>query len=198
MAQEFLRRINPHLGRIDGLPLEDVRGPLAASPRAASCRARAPARTRAEAEAFYAMFAASNEAVRQRHFPDREHLFDEDFADYPDAGDASQASVDDLMAVAAQLHMAAIAETRRLEAEIAVRDARLHLARSEPAAAEAALRRALAWRPDHAGAHRTLAEHLFRLERLDEAIDAATRATEFGPGDVRVLALPRDPAPPLG
>lgn len=42
-----------------------------------------PARTRAEA--FYNLFAESNEAVRRRWFPERETLFNVDFARYPEA-----------------------------------------------------------------------------------------------------------------
>ena len=157
-----------------------MRGPLAS--RLASLLPGAGAKpARAEAEAFYDMFRASNDAVRQRHFPDRQQLFDEDFSGYPETSDQRDVTIDDLMAVAAQVHMGAIAETRRLEAEIAVRDARLHWARSDAGAAEEALQRALSWRPDHAGAYRTLAEYLFRQDRLDEAIEAAVRATEFGP-----------------
>lgn len=178
-AQDFLRRINPHLAPLAGLPLEDVRGPLAAT-LARIMPGQGAKPSRAAAESFYAMFEPSNEAVRARHFPDRARLFESDFSDYPEDGARPASSIDDLMAVAARLHVAATAETRRLEAEIALRDARLHAARSEAALAEKALRRALHWRPDHAAAHRTLAEHLLRQERLHEAIASATRAAELG------------------
>ena len=179
-AQEFLRRLNPSLDPLPNLPIDEVRGPLAA--RLASLfpgRGARPAR--AEVEAFYAKFRPSNERLRQRYFPDRPTLFDEDFSAYPDVEDPRDASLEDLAAIAARLHVSAVAESRRLEAEIAIRDARLHWARNEPEPAERALRRALRWWPDHAPAHRTLAEYLFRLDRLDEAIATITRAAALSP-----------------
>ena len=177
-AQEFLRRVNPHLRSVAGLPLEEVRGPLAA--RLAVLLPGQGARPgRAEAEAFYAKFRSSNEAVRLRHFPDRESLFDEDFSAYPEVGDQPATTIDEFVALAAGLHMIAIGETRRLEAEIEIRGARLHWERDEQDAAEAALRRALAWRPDHAAAYRTLAEYRLRQDRIDEAIVAAAQAVEL-------------------
>ena len=95
--------------------------------------------------------------------------------------DSREASATDLAAIAARLHVAAVAEVRRLEAEIAIRDGRLHWTRNEPEPAERALRRALRWCPEHAGAHRTLAEYLLRLDRLGEAIATARRAAELSP-----------------
>ena len=117
-------------------------------------------------EAFYAKYRDSNENLRRRFFPDRATLFDEDFSSYPEAEDPRDVTPADFAAIAAQLHAAAVAESRRLEAEIAIRDARLHWTRNEAGPAEQALRRALRWCPDHAAAHRTLAEYLFRLDRL--------------------------------
>ena len=70
---------------------------------------------------------------------------------------------------------------RRLEAEIAIRDARLHWTRNEPEAAERALRRALRWWPDHRRAHRTLAEYLLRLDRLRRRDRRRGRAAELRP-----------------
>jgi Tetratricopeptide repeat len=181
LAQEFLRRVNMRLEPIEGLPLDAVRGPLAAGlARLLPGRGARPAR--ADAEAFYGKYKASNDAVRQRHFPDRETLFDENFSDYPETEDRRDFDADDFAAVAAALHTAATRETRRLEAEIAIRDARLAWHRDDPAAAERALARALGWAPNHAGIYRTLAEYRLQQGRLDEALEAATAAVERKPG----------------
>ncbi len=180
VAQEFLRRVNAHLRPISGLPPEEVRGPLAASlARLYPGRGARPAR--AEAEAFYAMFRVSNAAVRDRHFPDRATLFDDDFSAYPETADPTNIDLDDAAAVAARLHAAAVRETRRLEAEIAIRDARLAWARDQAGEAERALRRALEWGRDHPEAHRAMAEHMLRQDRLDEACAAARQAAELKP-----------------
>jgi acetyltransferase-like isoleucine patch superfamily enzyme len=83
--------------------------------------------------------------------------------------------------IAAGLHMASNSEVRRLRAEVAIRDARLHWLRDEPEAAERAMDRALAWKPGHAEAYRTLAEQMFRRERVADAAAAARRAAECRP-----------------
>ncbi len=179
-AQEFLRALNPLLEPIPGLPIEEVRGPLAAR-LALLFPGRGARPARAEVEGFYDQFRASNERLRQRFFPERERLFDEDFSAYPETEDSREAGVADFAAIAARLHLAAVIEARRLEAEIAIREGRLHWARNEPEAAERALRRALRWCPDHAGAHRTLAEYLLKRDRLGDAIATAARAAELSP-----------------
>lgn len=180
IAQEFLRLVNPHLERIDGLPIEEVRGPLVS--RLAQLAAGPGARpARAEAEAFYAPYRASNAAVCARYFPQRATLFDEDFSLYPEVADTREITLDEIAALAARLHAAQVRETRRLEAEIAIRDARLHWARDEPEAAERALGRALAWRPKNAEAWRVLAEFMLRLNRTSDAAEAARRAAEHRP-----------------
>lgn len=180
VAQEFLRAINPGLKPIRGLPVEEVRGPLAAR-LAQLFPGRGARPARAEVEAFYELFRASNERVRERFFPERAQLFAEDFSAYPEVEDDRDVALADFAEVAAGLHGAAVAETRRLEAEIALRDSRLHWMRDEQDAAERALRRALRWCPDHAGVHRTLAEQLLKREKLGEAIVAAARAAELSP-----------------
>ena len=180
IAQEFLRLVNPTLERLGNLPLEVVRGPLAAR-LDEMCPGRGTHPARAAAKAFFDRYRVSNEAVRQRHFPDRATLFGDDFDGYPEVEDSREVTLEAFAALAARLYMVSNAEIRRLEAEIALREARLNWARDEKAAAEAALRRALNWRPEHAEACRTLAEYLMRQDRLDEAIDAISRATEIRP-----------------
>ena len=108
-AQEFLRAVNPLLEPIPGLPIEEVRGPLAAR-LALLFPGRGARPARAEVEAFYGQFRASNERLRQRFFPERARLFDEDFSAYPETEDNREAGVADFAAIAARLHLAAVAE----------------------------------------------------------------------------------------
>ncbi len=181
-AQEFLRRMNPHLKPVGGRPVEAVRGQVVSRlEKAFAGRGARPARS--EAEAFFAAFAASNEAVRKRHFPERATLFDDDFCAYPEVEDDRAVSLDDFAAVAAVVQMATQDEVGRLEAEVAIREARLLWQRDQRPAAFAALRRALTWRPHHAEAHRTLGEFLLREDRLEEAAAAARAATGCRPGN---------------
>ena len=180
LALEFLRRVNQQTVPADDMPADDLRGFLCAR-LSALFPGRGVRPARAEAEAFYARFRASNEAVRARHFPDRPSLFDEDFSSYPEEGDPSDFALDDFAAVAAALHAAATRENWRLEAEVAIRDARLQLLRDRPAEAERAIARALRWRPRHAEAHRVAAEIHLRHGRKAEALAAAGRAVEYRP-----------------
>ncbi len=180
VAQDFLRRVNGHLPAVPGVPVDEVRGPLAAR-LAALLPGRGARPSRQEARAFYDRFAAANEAVRSRHFPTAPTLFDESFSDYPESADQLSFDAEDIATVAAQLHAASIRESRRLEAEIAMRDARLHWQREETEAALGALRRALRWTPESADVQRMLAEYLLRLDRLAEALAAASAAVERRP-----------------
>jgi uncharacterized small protein (DUF1192 family) len=182
-AQEFLRHVNRHLAPIGGRPIEAVRGPLVARIEAAF-EGPGARPSRAEAEAFYAAFRASNEAVRAARFPDRDRLFDEDFSAYPEEADDRGLSLDAFAEVAARIHMAAQEEICRLEAEVALREARLLWSRDQRPAAIASLRRALSWRPRHAEAHRTLGEYLLRENRVEDALVPARAAVEHRPDSV--------------
>lgn len=180
VAQEYLRRVNAHLEPIAGLPVEDLRGPLAASlARLYPGRGARPGRE--DARAFYDKFRASNELVREIYFPERAMLFDDAFDFYPEEPDARQVTLDDICGVAAQIYCASATEIRRLEAEIAVRDARLHWAADRTVEAVAALRRAVTWRPEFGEAYRMLAAYMLQLERLEDARRAAEQATQFKP-----------------
>lgn len=180
VAQDFLRRVNGRLPEVAGMPPDEVRGFLAAT-LAGLLPGRGARPARGEAEAFYRQYRASNEAVRMRYFPDATTLFDEDFTDYPESADPIAFDADAIAAVAALLHGASMREKRRLEAEIAIRDARLYWQQQQGEAALEALRRALRWHPAHTDIHRTLAEYLLRLDRLPEALGAATTAVERRP-----------------
>lgn len=180
VAQEFLRRVNLRLQAIGGHAAETARGPLAARlEQAFAGHGARPAR--AAAQAFFEHHRASNEAVRRRHFPERAVLFNEDFSAYPETEDSRALTLDDFAAVAAELHLAVQDDIFRLEAEVALREARLSWTRGQRLTAIAALRRALNWRPNHAEAHRTLGEYLLREDRLPEATVTARAAVEHRP-----------------
>jgi hypothetical protein len=75
-AQAFLERLNASLPRAQRSELVRILESLGTGPGAM------PSRT--DAEQFFGTFAKSNEAVRKRWFPDREHLFEVDFSTYPE------------------------------------------------------------------------------------------------------------------
>ena len=179
-AQDFLRRVNKTLAVLPGLPREAVQGPLA-DQLARNFGGRGPRPSRSAAEAFYAKYRDSNEAVRKRHFPGREALFDENFDAYPEVQDQTEFGAEEMAMIAARLQGIQSREIRRLEAEIQIRDGRLAWERGEHETALGFFRRATAHLPDYAEAARTLAEFLYRLERYSEAADCARRATKLRP-----------------
>lgn len=179
-AQEFLRHLNGHVTPIEGLPLDAVLGPLSAS-LAEHFPGSGAKPARAAAEAFYAMFRASNEAVRVRHFPDLASLFPEDFTSYPETCGEAAATLEDFAAIAAALQVENTRHIRRLEAEICIRDARLAWDKGETAPAMAALGRAVSWLPHHAPTHRIRGEYLLRSGCAAEAAEAARAATAHAP-----------------
>ena len=82
-AQEFLRVLNKHIPSVvDGEDNKMRKPVLGALRQHFSGPGMRPKRS--DAEAFLARFEASNEAVRQRFFPDRPTLFDGDFEQYPE------------------------------------------------------------------------------------------------------------------
>ena len=127
----------------------DRRGARAAGRPAGAAAARAAAHGRRAARPRRSTRCTAPRTRRcaSATFPAAPALFDEDFSGYPDAADPMDFAIGDLAGVAAMLQTAATREVRRLEAEIAIRDARLHWLREEPAAAELAIGRALAWSP---------------------------------------------------
>lgn len=93
--QAFLSGLNRHLASAN----DDTQAPMNSELRDfciyvaeqyLSGQPRRPAR--AQAQAFYRQFAASNERVRRRWFPGRDQLFSDCFAQYPETQDASEAA----------------------------------------------------------------------------------------------------------
>jgi thioredoxin-like negative regulator of GroEL len=143
--------------------------------------------TQAEAKAFLARYEAANEAVRQRWFAERAHLFRPDFSDLPevavrlDDGALLQAALRIILDMAA-----AVAQRQDGAAADLVRLAEL-VGNSE--AQRVALARRLQIDPDNAEARLQLAE--LHLGEGDAAaarfcIDTVLRAD---PADVAALAL---------
>jgi hypothetical protein len=149
-AQEFLRHMNARFPVfVDDQPNHE-RGPLSAWIAAAfPGTGRLP--SRAEVQAFLAMFAASNDRVRQRWFPDRQALFDDDLSRYPEVSD-EQLTFEDAVRVSAALWQRSMTEINRLEAELALKKGRLAELKGRRRDAERLYRKALSFDPDHAEA----------------------------------------------
>lgn len=178
-ALEFLRRLNPRLAPVVG-PVERVRGPLAV--RLGRLAPGAPPKpARAEAEAFLAMFAASNEAVRRHYFPKRASLFEEGFDDYPVIEAPRVLSDEHILDIAARLHEAAMVEKHRLEHEIALRESTIAGLRGDWRAAETAARLAIRWMSASEEARHALAMALSRQDRGCDASAAAPHRLKVTP-----------------
>lgn len=93
-AQEIVRHLNERLAQGDvRLAAHDIPALIDRMTAAFAGPGRRPAKD--DAAAFYQQFRDSNERVRQRWFPDRATLFDEDFSHYPEADDAESLSIED-------------------------------------------------------------------------------------------------------
>ncbi|PTW44161.1 hypothetical protein [Rhodovulum kholense] len=179
-AQHFLLSLNRHFG--EGSTPEDwaIRGQLVAS-LSAGFPGKGLRPARAAAQTFYEAFRPSNAAVAARHFPDRATLFSEDFSVYPETADQIEPNPDTLARVAAALLVERGREIERLEAEIAIRDARLLGRQDRLEDAAATLARAIARAPRQPGLHRTSGEFLLRLGRNQESLAAAREACALQP-----------------
>jgi tetratricopeptide (TPR) repeat protein len=107
----------------------------------------------AEAAAFVARFAASNEAVRARWFPDRARLFSDEFADPGAAAAAAPSEAEAALEAACALLLRGMAAAQAGEARHAVQLGRLHEQLGQPAAARRAYGAALRAVPEDPAAH---------------------------------------------
>jgi len=121
--------------------------------------------SRAEAMAFFASFAESNERVRTTFFPQRNRLFEEDFGRYPEnPAPPSDAAVLGVALAVTRLQSTMIAELR---ATRAVERAREALAAGDRGSMVKAYLKALEYQPAHKSALRELAA---AVETHDEAL----------------------------
>jgi hypothetical protein len=97
---------------------------------------------------FRSLFDESNERVRQRWFPRRSSLFDDDFSMYP-VDEEGGSGFGDAVVVSTVI-------IRALEAELAFRCGWIARMKKDRKGAEVSLRAALALDPDHEGARRML------------------------------------------
>lgn len=200
-AQEFLRRINTALD--DGSDDQDEKAPpfvRAFVDTHFAGRGRRP--SRAQAEAFMAHFAPSNERLRAAWFPSRSALFDDDFTRYPASADPLPTDTEVLdVAIALVTHQAG--ERPQLEAETLYRRGLKLRGSGDLVEARLALNKALGKQTGHAGALRLLFEMAATptLRREAEARLRRARRGEPGREDLARLQAEQgvvfDPAPPL-
>lgn len=101
--QEFLRQMNIRLlkdSRDDGAAVR-VRLMRMILVKLGSGRGRMPSRE--QAEAFYQSYAESNEKVREKFFPERTTLFEEDFSRYPEDAQPPALDVETALDITAEL-----------------------------------------------------------------------------------------------
>ena len=192
--QEFLRRLNPSLEPLAGLPIDEVRGPLAAR-LAGLFPGRGARPARAEVEAFYAKFRGLQRAPAPALLPRPPDALRRGLLRLSRGRGPPRRHPRRDRRHRRPLHVAAVAKSRRLEAEIAIRDARLHWTRNEPEPAERALRRALRWWPDQrpptAPSPNTSSASTASTRRSPRHASPAALARKLG-----IQALPRHPAAP--
>lgn len=162
-AQEFLRRLNRAVPPVVSGRTNALRGDLAQPiSRAYAGKGRRPAR--AEAQAFLAQFADTNEAVRARWFPERKQLFPDNFSAYPEHEDPTGLTVDEAVEMAAHLWRHLRGRELSLLTDLAIRDGQIAELLGDTAAACEHYRRAVAVSPD-----RPLPRE--RLEALSAAVE---------------------------
>jgi hypothetical protein len=153
-AQEFLRQMNAYFPIWDGNEANPRRGPLGTWIASEFPGAgRVPSRP--EVREFLSRFAASNDRVRERWFPERKTLFDDDLSSYPEQAD-DRFTFEDAVRVAAALWQRSAgemdmlkAEVRRLEAELAFKAGRIAQMKGHRRKAEEKFRMALELDPEH-------------------------------------------------
>lgn len=161
-AQEFLRQMNAYFPMFDGEQLHADRG-LLSDWIAEAFRGAGRLPSKEMAATFLARFAAANERVRARWFPDRTALFDDDLSAYPEhTGDGL--AFEDAVRVAAALWRRSQAEIQglkarvcHLEAELAFQKGKIALKKGRLDQAEALFRATLDLDPAHPFAPHQLA-----------------------------------------
>ena len=137
---------------------------------------------RADAEAFMARFAATNEQARARYFPQLETLFPLDFSDLPERAEVAGESA--VMQAAIDLAIHEMAHSAQREAEAAMARYRLLKKLDERGPMRVTLVRAIKFAPDLLQARLALAElYIEDGDRLQagEHLDVAERIAPDAP-----------------
>jgi len=174
-AQEFLRRINGFVPPVVDGRSNPIRGDLPTPiSRAYAGKGRRPAR--ADAEAFQAFFAESNEAVRARWFPERESLFSTDFSGYPETEDTNALTADQAVEMAAELWRHLRERELRALCDLAIRDGQIAEMLGDRAAAVGHYARAVGLDPDRPMPATRLKELEAEGAAADDREDSKVRA----------------------
>lgn len=112
-VQELLRRFNDLMAERNLVG----RRAIASIVGDAELRGKPRLPTRGEAEAFFHQFADGNENIRNRFFPDRATLFNEDFGRYPETDDGSAYSDSKVLDVALEVLARVAPQLARLDVE---------------------------------------------------------------------------------
>jgi len=145
--------------------------------------------TRAEATAFMARFAATNEHARARFFPDRPTLFPENYSDLPES--QPELSGDDVTAAALAGLMHEVTAGAKRQAEAAMAQFRLHRRLGEKGPVRSNLIRAVRFDPDLLAARLSLAEFFIEEGDLRQAREHAEAALRIAPNNPKAARLDR-------
>lgn len=131
-ALRFLAEFNKHAPRIVDGRIDTSRQDVVESLET-HYAGRAELVTRAQAEAFYARFAAGNAVILAEYFAEsgRTALFDDDFSMYPDAAETADYGFEDAVEIAAHVWKDTARRSRRLRAENAYLRGHLSKCRNE-------------------------------------------------------------------
>jgi hypothetical protein len=145
--------------------------------------------TQDEAAAFMQRFAATNEAVRRRYFPQRASLFDMDFSDLP----AKPASADPEGTTEAALHVVLHEMTLSAEREAAFSMAQFRLFKriGDQDGMRNMLTRAIKFAPDLVLARQRMAELCLEQNELRKAREHADAALALEPQNPKLQRLRR-------
>jgi hypothetical protein len=144
---------------------------------------------RAEAEAFMARFAATNEQARRRFFPNQATLFDMDFSDLPDQPEAADPAR--LAPAALELALYEMHRSTVREAEAAMAQFRLMRRLGDRRGMRTNLVRAVKHAPDLLGARIGLVEYFLEEGDMLQAEEHWQAAARISPEEPRLRNLRR-------
>jgi len=145
--------------------------------------------TQAEARAYMARFAATNERARSRFFPDRATLFSTDFSDLPER--PVLAAPQDVMPAALDLILHELARSTQREAQACMAQFRLLRRLGDKPGMRQALTRAVKFAPEMVAPRLRLAEIFIEEGDLRQAREHAAVAQRLEPADEQVIRVIR-------